>query len=42
VVLLQSIEDTMSCRDNNCYDTPLMWLRSTSEAFDQSVYRPTG
>jgi len=27
---------------HECYGLSLMRLRSTSEAYDQSVYRPTG
>jgi len=42
VVLLQSIGVMRVRRYNNCYGTPLMRLRSTSEVYDQSVYRPIG
>jgi hypothetical protein len=40
VGLLQSIQVTPGGRYDDCYDQPLMRLRSTSEVCDQSVYRP--
>jgi hypothetical protein len=33
---------TPGCRDEDCYDVPLVRLRSTSEVCDQSEYRPIG